>query len=148
MVDFVAKCPASGMGVHHIALPLKSVHQPCQGSRPFECGKSRLSEEYLYFPTHGRGFYWLAVARPADPWHAAVWQWAGANAATRIFTTYEVLTEFLNALAGTGPAGRAYAAATIRDIRNHLQVDVLPQSRADFDAALALYESRPDKGTA
>jgi predicted nucleic acid-binding protein len=33
----------------------------------------------------------------------------------------------------------------IRDLRSDPQVDVQPQSRADFDAALSLYESRPDK---
>jgi uncharacterized protein len=91
-------------------------------------------------------FYWLALARPRDSWHAAAWRWAQANTSTRLVTTDEVLTEFLNALAGTGPAGRAYAAATVHDLRNDPQVVVLPQSRADFDAALALYEARPDKG--
>jgi predicted nucleic acid-binding protein len=90
-------------------------------------------------------FYWLALARPRDAWHAAAWRWAGANAPTRIVTTDQVLTEVLNALAGTGPAGRAYAVATVRDIRSDPLVDVLPQSRANFDAALSLYEARPDK---
>ena len=90
-------------------------------------------------------FYWLALARPRDSWHSATYQWAGANTSTRIVTTDEVLTEFLNALAGAGPANRAHAAATVHDIRNHSQVDVLPQTRADFDAALELYEARPDK---
>ena len=91
-------------------------------------------------------FYWLAVARPRDPWHAAVSQWATANPSSTIITTDEVLTEFLNALAGAGPVGRAYAVATVRDIRSDARVMVLLQNRADFDAALALYESRPDKG--
>jgi predicted nucleic acid-binding protein len=91
-------------------------------------------------------FYWLAAARPRDPWHAAAKRWAAANASARVVTTDEVLTEFLNALAGTGPVGRAYAAATVHDIRNDPNAVVLPQSRADFDAALALYEARPDKG--
>jgi predicted nucleic acid-binding protein len=91
-------------------------------------------------------FYWLALARPRDAWHAAVWRWAKANASTRIVTTQEVLTEFLNALSASGPAGRGHAAATVRDICNDPQANVLPQTRADFDAALALYEARPDKG--
>ena len=34
----------------------------------------------------------------------------------------------------------------IHDLRSDADVDVLPQTRADFDAALALYEARPDKG--
>ncbi len=90
-------------------------------------------------------FYWLALARPRDAWHVRVWRWAKANVTTRIVTTDEVLTEFLNALSGAGPAARAYAAATVHDVRNDPRVDVLPQSRTDFDAALALYEARPDK---
>jgi predicted nucleic acid-binding protein len=63
-----------------------------------------------------------------------------------IVTTDEVLTEFLNALSGSGPAGRPYAAATVHDLRTDANVTILPQTRADFDAALALYESRLDKG--
>src|SRR5437868_14721737 len=90
-------------------------------------------------------FYWLALAQPRDAWHAVAWRWAGANASTRIVTTDEVIAEVLNAPADMGPAGRAHAAATVRDIRNDAQVVVLPQTRADFDAALALYEARPDK---
>jgi len=73
------------------------------------------------------------------------WNWAGVNISTRIVTTDEVLTEFLNALAGAGRVGRAHAVATVRDIRNDPQDPVLPQSRADFDSALALYEARLDK---
>src|SRR5712692_934723 len=91
-------------------------------------------------------FYWLALARPRDSGHAAARRWAAANASTTLVTTDEVLTEFLNALAGAEPAGRAYAAATVHDIRNDPQAVVLPQTRADFDAALALFEARPDKG--
>jgi uncharacterized protein len=81
-------------------------------------------------------FYWLALARPRDLWHAAARRWAAANASTTLVTTDEVLTDFLNALAGAGPAGRAYAAATVHDIRNDPQAVVLPQIRAD--SALAL----------
>ncbi len=90
-------------------------------------------------------FYWLALARPRDSWHAAAARWAAANTSTRLVTSDEVLTEVLNALAGSGPLGRAHAAATVHDIRSDPQVLVLPQTRADLDAALALYEARPDK---
>jgi predicted nucleic acid-binding protein len=89
--------------------------------------------------------YWLALARPRDSWHAAAWRWSQTNVSAGLVTADEVLTEFLNALASTGPVGRAHAAATVRDIRIDPQVDVLPQTRADFDTALALYEARPDK---
>ncbi len=91
-------------------------------------------------------FYWLALAWPRDAWHAAVGRWAAANGSVRIVTTDEVLAEFLNALAGTGPASRGHAVATVRDIRDDAQVIVLPQTRVDFDAALSLFQARPDKG--
>jgi len=91
-------------------------------------------------------FFWLALARPRDPRHVAVVKWEAAHPTTRIVTTDEVLVEFLNALSGTGPLGRAYAVDTVNDLRSDPDVEVLPQTRADFDAALALYESRPDKG--
>jgi predicted nucleic acid-binding protein len=91
-------------------------------------------------------FYWLALARPRDSWHAAARNWAAANTSTILVTTDEVLTEFLNAMSGAGPVGRAHAAATVHDIRNDPRVIVLPQTRADFDAALTLFGARPDKG--
>jgi predicted nucleic acid-binding protein len=90
-------------------------------------------------------FYWLALARPRDAWHAAVWQWAASNIATTIVSTDEVLTEFLNGMAKAGPAGRAHAIATVHDIRSDPLVTVLPQTRNDFDAAVDLYTARPDK---
>lgn len=91
-------------------------------------------------------FYWLAVARPRDPWHVRVWQWALAHPSTSVVTTDEILTEFLNAFSSAGQVGRSHAAGTVHDVRNDPQVTVLPQTRIDFDAALALYEARPDKG--
>jgi predicted nucleic acid-binding protein len=90
-------------------------------------------------------FYWLAMARPRNLWHAATRNWSAQNASTCIVTTTEVLTKYLNGLAKGGPAARAHAVNTVRAIRNDPQVDVLPQTQADFDAALALYDTRPDK---
>jgi predicted nucleic acid-binding protein len=70
----------------------------------------------------------------------------GSNLGThRLITTDEVLTEVLNWFSGAGPYWRGKAAAFVHTLRNDPNVDVLPQSRADFDAALALYEARLDK---
>src|SRR3954447_3230022 len=90
-------------------------------------------------------FYWIATARPRDPWHAAVLSWAASHRGTRIVTTDEVLTEYLNGLSKAGTFARQYATATVRRIRTNPNATVLPQTRADFDAALSLYESRLDK---
>ena len=40
---------------------------------------------------------------------------------------------------------RSRAAAIIRRIHVHPDIDVIPQSRQSFLNALALYEARPDK---
>jgi predicted nucleic acid-binding protein len=90
-------------------------------------------------------FYWLALARPRDPWHIAARGWTSANSGTRIVTTDEVFTEFLNGMTKSGPGGRAHAAATVRDARRNSSIQVLPQTRPDFDVALSFYQSRLDK---
>jgi predicted nucleic acid-binding protein len=64
----------------------------------------------------------------------------------RLVTTDEVFDEVLAFFAGAGPFWRGMAAALVRGAWHDPNIDVLPQTRADFDAALALYEARPDKG--
>jgi uncharacterized protein len=91
-------------------------------------------------------FYWVALLNPRDAVHTAVLSYSRTLRAARVVTTDEVFTEALNYWSGAGPFWRGLAAAQVRDLRNDPAIDVLPQTRADFDAALALYEARPDKG--
>ena len=90
-------------------------------------------------------FYWVALLNPGDAFHARVTSFGSSLGAARLVMTDEVLTEVLNWFARAGPYWRAQAACLIHDLRSDPDVDVLPQTRADFDAALALYEARPDK---
>jgi len=90
-------------------------------------------------------FYWVALILPSDSQHARVLSFSRTLGSTRIITTDEVLTEVLNHFSHFGPFWRTKAARLIHNLRGDPQVDVLPQSRADFDAALALYEARLDK---
>jgi predicted nucleic acid-binding protein len=90
-------------------------------------------------------FYWVALLNPRDAFHARVTSFAGGLGWARLVTTDEVLTEVLNWFSCFGPRWRGEAATLVHDLRNDPDVDVLPQTRADFDAALALYEARPDK---
>ena len=90
-------------------------------------------------------FYWIALVFPRDAFHAAVVSFSQAVGSVRVVTTDEVFTEVLSHFAGLGPYWRGKAAALVHDLRGDPDVDVLPQTRADFDAALALYEARPDK---
>jgi predicted nucleic acid-binding protein len=89
--------------------------------------------------------YWVAVLSPRDPFHARVMSWGRNRGTTRLITTDEVLTEVLNWFSGAGPYWRGKAAIFVHDMRSDPNVDVLPQTRADFDAALALHEARLDK---
>ena len=90
-------------------------------------------------------FYWVALLNPRDPFHIRVASFSRALGAARLVTTDEVLTEVLSWFSRSGPLWRGKAAILVHNLRSNPNVDVLPQSRADFDAALALYEARPDK---
>jgi predicted nucleic acid-binding protein len=91
-------------------------------------------------------FYWVALLNARDPYHARVASFSLALGAARLVTTDEVLTEVLNWFSRAGPLWRGKAAIMVHNLRGNPTADVLPQTRADFDAALALYEARPDKG--
>jgi uncharacterized protein len=91
-------------------------------------------------------FYWIALLDPRDAFHAAAHAYSGSLGPVRLVTTDEVFDEVLTFFAGAGPFWRGKAAALVRDAWGDPHVDVLPQTRADFAAALALYEARPDKG--
>jgi predicted nucleic acid-binding protein len=90
-------------------------------------------------------FYWVALLNPGDAFHAPVTSFSRSLGSASLVTTDEVLTEVLNWFARSGPYWRGKAAALIHALRSDANVDVLPQTRADFDAALALYAARPDK---
>ncbi len=91
-------------------------------------------------------FYWAALLNPGDAFHASVSAFSRTLGSALLVTTDEVLTEVLNWFCRSGPYWRGKAAALIHDLRSDPKVDVLPQTRADFDAGFALYEARPDKG--
>jgi predicted nucleic acid-binding protein len=91
-------------------------------------------------------FYWVALIYPRDRFHARVLSFSRQRGSARLVTTDEVLTEVLNHFSHLGPFWRAEAGALVHDARNDPDIVVIAQTRADFDAALALYEARPDKG--
>src|SRR5690242_3954367 len=90
-------------------------------------------------------FYWIASTHAKDHWHARVLAWGRSHPTARLVTTEEVLTEVLNWFAAAGPSSRKLAALAVRNVLADPVIQVLPQTTADFHAALALYESRPDK---
>ncbi len=85
--------------------------------------------------------YWVARINPRDHWHAGF----KAAGPMPLVTTDEILDEVLAHFSAYGPAMRLRAGRIIRQILNHPDVEVVPQSRQSFLDGLALYESRLDK---
>jgi hypothetical protein len=61
-------------------------------------------------------FWWIALGNPKDAWHARAIAWEAAQPNARLVTTEEILSELLIWFARSGPAGRALATATVRDL--------------------------------
>ena len=59
-------------------------------------------------------FYWIALLSPRDQWHARVRAFNSALAAYHLYTTDEVLTEFLAFYSATDPLLRTRAIGFVR----------------------------------
>jgi uncharacterized protein len=89
--------------------------------------------------------YWIASFLPGDQLHEAADRAATACAGRLLVTSEFVLTELLNDFSGRGQHFRAFAADLVRDLRAAELTRVVPVSDELFEAALTLYEGRPDK---
>jgi uncharacterized protein len=90
-------------------------------------------------------FYWIALSNRRDQWHTRVRAFDDALAAYRLYTTEEVLTEFLTFYSEGTPHTRSQAALFARRALANPLVVVLPQTHHSFLEGLHLYESRLDK---
>ena len=91
-------------------------------------------------------WFLIAYTHRRDPDHAlADRMWRRLDHHGRIITHDGVLAEFLAFFAGSGPMVRLKAAQLVRSLPIH-GFEVIPQDRALFLRALALYEERLDKG--
>jgi len=90
-------------------------------------------------------FYWIALFSPKDAWHERVQAFSQAVGPCRIYTTEEVLSEFLTFCSAAGAQTRQQTAALVRSLFNDPSVTVVRQSHASFLQALSLYETRLDK---
>ncbi len=90
-------------------------------------------------------FYWIALSNRRDQWHARVRAFDEALAAYRLYTTDEVLTEFLTFYSEGTPHTRRQAALFARSVLTNPLLVVVPQTHRSFLEGLHLYESRLDK---
>ncbi|MDH3599704.1 MAG: PIN domain-containing protein [Candidatus Tectomicrobia bacterium] len=90
-------------------------------------------------------FYWIALAHRRDQWHLRVQAFNRALDTYHLYTTDEVLTEFLAFFAEGSLHTKRQAALFARTILADPNTTVIPQTHASFLDGLALYESRLDK---
>jgi predicted nucleic acid-binding protein len=90
-------------------------------------------------------FFWVALANHRDSRHHEARRLDWELGDTPVFTTDEVLDEFLTFFAGD-PALRVSAVVTVERLLSQSGYVVVAQTRQSFLDGLDLYRSRPDKG--
>ncbi len=91
-------------------------------------------------------FYWIAFTNSQDRDHETAKALTLSRLPSVIFTTEEVLVEYLNYFAGWGFNLRRKALANVQNILTNRTVKIAPQTAASFAAGLDLYGARSDKG--
>jgi predicted nucleic acid-binding protein len=89
--------------------------------------------------------YWIALLNPRDQLHTKALTVSSTLQGRTIITSQMVLTEFLNHYAALGQPFRQRAVQVVRSLQDGLEVEIVPQTAAQFTAALTLYAQRPDK---
>ncbi len=105
----------------------------------------------MVFPSHNHEnfvwdtFYWVALLNPRDAWHQRVKVFNFTLKQSRLVTTDEVLTEFLNFFSSYELKMRLGSAQRVQDILQNSNVKVIQQTHESFLVGLFLYKQRPDK---
>ena len=89
--------------------------------------------------------YWIALFNPRDDLHAKALTVARVTQGRPLVTSQMVLTEFLNYYASLGQAFRQQAVQVVRSLQQATEVEIVPQTDKQFQAALTFYAQRPDK---
>ena len=90
-------------------------------------------------------FYWVALFSPRDRWREQALAISRTLGEDHLWTTDEVLTEFLAICSAAGPRLRQRAVNLVRRMLTDPGITVLPQTHASFLEGLTLYEQRPEK---
>lgn len=89
--------------------------------------------------------YWISLLYPRDQHHATATAVAAGLGQVSIVTTQMVLTEAFNAMARSGEGGRRLVAQLMEDLENDPDVEVIPQTEAQFRASVERYTTRSDQ---
>ena len=89
--------------------------------------------------------YCIALLNPRDRLHTKAITVSNTLQGRSIVTSQMVLTEFLNHYAALGQPFRQRAVQVVRSLQDDPDIDIVPQTEAQFTAALTLYAQRLDK---
>ena len=89
--------------------------------------------------------YWIALWRPRDALYERAITVAEDLGAVTVVTTQLVLIEALDAMAGAGEFRRQFAVQMVRELEQDPDVEIVPQTDAQFQAAVERYGGRPDQ---
>ena len=89
--------------------------------------------------------YWIALFNPRDRLHDIATAVSQTIENRSIVTSQLVLMEFLNYYASLGRIFRQRAVAVARNLEQYPNVEVVPLSDEQFEAALTMYAQRQDK---
>ncbi len=90
-------------------------------------------------------FYWIALLNKKDAWHERAMNMSQKFDKSLVYTTDEVLIEFLSFFKNHGRYLRAKAVEAVYDILENPFIQVIPQSRKSFQDGISLYNQRLDK---
>ncbi|MCY4640756.1 MAG: PIN domain-containing protein [Chloroflexi bacterium] len=89
--------------------------------------------------------YWIAFLHTGDQLHERARALTTDLGSARIVTTQMALIEVLDHLAGRGGQRRSLAVQMVRDLEARSDVEIVPQTDAQFTAAVERYATRPDQ---
>lgn len=89
--------------------------------------------------------YWIALWNPRDTLHWIAMTVTDDLGTSAVVTMQLVLTEALDAMAGMGEFRRLFAAQMVQALEDNPAVEIIPQTDAQFRAAVERYTSRSDQ---
>ncbi len=90
--------------------------------------------------------YWIARSNGSDQWHQKAKEVELQLVNFELFTSELVLVEFLNYFCNFGAKMRERIAMVAQKILDDPNIKIVWQTQALFEAGLAFYKSRLDKG--
>ena len=89
--------------------------------------------------------YWIATMYPDDQLHQQTRLVSASLGSAHIVTTQMVLAEALNFMSDLGELRRHFAAQMVQALENDPNIEVIPQTDAQFRAAVDRYVARSDQ---